>query len=134
MRIMMTAILLTLATGASATGDVPLTKQQAGRLERALAGKVPQAPVQCVALEMLNDVEPVGPSILLYRVGPKLLYRNALTGRCSALGPGSVPVIERIGRDYCAGDIVRTSDRNTGRPRGSNCTLGPFIAYRTPEK
>ena len=132
MRILMTAILLTLATSASATDAPSLTKQQAGRLDKALAGKAAQPPEQCVARDLLNDVEPVGRSILLYRVGPNLVYRNSLVGSCSALGPGSIPIIERIGRDYCAGDLVRTADRNTGMPRGSNCALGPFVAYRAP--
>ncbi|RVT41724.1 hypothetical protein [Sphingobium algorifonticola] len=133
MRTLIALILLTVAGGASAASESPLNKRQAAVLERALLGKVPQAPVQCVARDLLNDVEPIGDTILLYRLGPKRLYRNDLVGRCSALGPGSIPVIQRVGPDYCAGDVVRTVDRQSGRLRGGACALGPFIAYRARE-
>ncbi|MDX3910777.1 MAG: hypothetical protein QHC67_13305 [Sphingobium sp.] len=133
MRMFLALVLLSFAQGAAAETASPLTPREAQRLEKALAGKVPGTPVNCVPRTMLNDLQTIGNGILLYRVGTKLTYRNDLGGQCGGLRSDDIPVFQSFGGSYCKGDFVRVVDRLSGNLRGS-CVLGPFVPYSAPAR
>ncbi|MGK2909613.1 MAG: DUF6491 family protein [Sphingobium sp.] len=133
MRMIIALALLAFTTAATAKSAPPLKPREAQKLEKALAGKAAGEPVNCVQRNMLNDLQTVGDGILLYRVGPKLTYRNDLGGQCHGLSFDSIPVFQTFGGSYCKGDFVRIVDRISGTLRGS-CILGPFVPYRSSPK
>lgn len=130
MRMITALVLLASATAATAKSVPPLKPRDAQKLEKALSGKTAGEPVNCIQRDLLNDLQPVGDGILLYKVGSKLTYRNDLSGQCQGLSFDSVPVFQTFGGNYCKGDFVRIVDRLSGNLRGS-CVLGPFVPYRS---
>lgn len=133
MKSMLALALLSTVASAPAEAQPSLSPREAKILNKALAGKTPGAPVRCVSRTLLDNMQSVGNGIILYRVGPKLTYRNDLGGQCNGLRSDGIPVLQSFGSEYCRGDIVRIADRQTGVLRGS-CALGPFVPYRTPAK
>ena len=116
------------ATTASAAAD--LTQSQTADLARALKGKTPGAPVNCVSASELGNPVPVGDSILLYSGSGGVTYRNNLRAACPGLGRNDdLLVAEVYGAQQCSGDRVRQVDRFSGIP-GPVCGLGAFIPYR----
>ncbi|HKT76815.1 MAG TPA: hypothetical protein VJQ78_08770 [Sphingobium sp.] len=118
---------------ACAGGGQParLTEKQAAQLESALAGKVAGEPVSCVFRQPNANLTAISDSVLLYRVSPRLVYRNDLIGSCIGLGRGDTLVVKTWGSQYCRGDIARSADLATGMVTGG-CALGSFTPYRTP--
>ena len=122
-----------LLLSACAGGGQParLTEKQAGELERALTGKVAGEPVSCVFRQSNASLTAVSDSVLLYRVNPRLVYRNDLIGSCTGLARGDTLVVKTWGSQYFRGDIARSADLMTGMVTGG-CALGSFTPYRTP--
>jgi len=133
MRTILAVALLMLASGAAAETAPSLKPREALKLEKALAGKVPGAPVDCVQRNLLNDLQTIGNGTLLYKVGSKLTYRNDLGGQCQGLRSDDIPVFQTFGSSYCKGDLIRMVDRISGNLRGA-CVLGPFVPYRAAAK
>ncbi|AUW56738.1 hypothetical protein C1T17_00210 [Sphingobium sp. SCG-1] len=133
MKSLLALVLISLVSSTAAVARPSLSLRNTEVLNKALEGKTPGPPVRCVSRDLLNDMRSVGNSIMLYRVGPKLTYRNDLGGQCHGLGSDGIPVLQSFGGEYCRGDIIRIADRQTGGFRGS-CVLGPFVPYRASAK
>ena len=113
-------------------GAAQLSEKQAATMQKALAGKVPGEPVNCISRSDTDNAIKVSDEIILYRASSKLVYRNDLVGSCSGLANGDdIMVIRQFGTSQqCDGDIIRMVDRMTGMPRGS-CSFGKFVPYRS---
>lgn len=110
-----------------------LTEKQAKVLDKQLAGKVAEAPVDCINNDHATNLVRVSDDILLYRTSGRLVYKNQLKGSCPGLARDSdIVVTETFGSKYCKGDLVRLVDRTSGIP-GPTCLLGEFTPYRKPK-
>ncbi len=119
--------------GSAEPGAAALTPKQAERLDKQLAGKVPGKPEKCLPSFRSTDTIRVSDSILLYRSGRNLVYRNDLKGSCPGLARDSdIMVVRQFGSSTCAGDFFHLVDRSSGI-RGPTCVFGEFVPYRKPE-
>lgn len=119
--------------GSAEAGAAALTPKQAERLDKQLAGKVPGAPLKCLPNYRSNDAIRVSDSILLYRSGSNLVYRNDLKNSCPGLARDSdIMVVRQFGSSTCEGDFFHLVDRSSGI-RGPTCVFGEFVPYRKPE-
>lgn len=93
-----------------------------------LAGRLIGPPQRCVALNQLDALRASenDPHTLIYGSG-RVIFANHL-GQCR-FGNDDVLVTEPTGSELCAGDIVRSFDRNS-RIAGPSCVLSDFIPYR----
>ncbi|WP_282949780.1 MULTISPECIES: hypothetical protein [unclassified Sphingopyxis] len=119
-------------SGTASPGAAALTPKQAERLDRQLAGKAPGEPVRCLPNYRTSETIRVSDSILLYRAGGKLVYRNDLKSACPGLARDSdIMVVEQFGSSTCSGDFFHLVDRSSGI-RGPTCVFGDFVPYRKP--
>ncbi len=131
----MAATLAAMATAGCAytaqdTTDRGLSPQQMALMERELGGKVAGRPMSCIPTHSTNDLVRVSDSVLLYRVGSNLVYKNELRGSCPGLSRDSDVIVSEVrGAGPCSGDIIRLVDRATGMYHGS-CALGDFVPFR----
>ncbi|SKB29167.1 hypothetical protein [Sphingopyxis flava] len=118
--------------GTANAGAAALTPKQAETLNKQLAGKVAGAPEKCLPSFRTNDAIRVSDTILLYRSGSNLVYRNDLKGSCPGLARDSdIMVIKQFGSQLCSGDFFHLVDRSSGI-RGPTCVFGDFVPYRKP--
>ncbi|MGV1684100.1 hypothetical protein [Sphingopyxis sp. NJF-3] len=118
--------------GSAEAGAEALTPKQAETLDKQLAGKVAGAPEKCLPSFRTNDAIRVSDTILLYRSGGNLVYRNDLKGSCPGLARDSdIMVIKQYGSQICNGDFFHLVDRSSGI-RGPTCVFGDFVPYRKP--
>jgi hypothetical protein len=118
--------------GSSEPGAAALTPKQAERLDKQLAGKVAGEPVKCLPSYRSTDTIRVSDSILLYRSGGNLVYRNNLRNSCPGLARDSdIMVVRQFGSSTCSGDFFHLVDRSSGI-RGPTCVFGEFVPYRKP--
>ncbi|HMO77500.1 MAG TPA: DUF6491 family protein [Sphingopyxis sp.] len=118
--------------GSAAPSAEALTPRQAQLLDKQLGGKVAGAPVKCLASYRTNETIRVSDSILLYREGGNLVYRNDLKGNCPGLARDSdIMVVRQFGSQTCSGDFFHLVDRSSGI-RGPTCVFGEFVPYRKP--
>ncbi|WP_447751918.1 hypothetical protein [Sphingopyxis fribergensis] len=118
--------------GSGEPGAAALTPKQAERLDKQLAGKVPGEPVKCLPNYRSTDTIRVSDSILLYRSGGNLVYRNDLKSSCPGLARDSdIMVVRQFGSSTCSGDFFHLVDRSSGI-RGPTCVFGEFVPYRKP--
>lgn len=119
-------------SGTAKAGADALTPKQAQTLEKQLAGKVAGKPETCLPSYRSTDLIRVSDTILLYRSGGNLVYRNDLKGSCPGLARDSdIMVIEQFGSQVCNGDFFHLVDRSSGI-RGPTCVFGDFVPYRKP--
>lgn len=110
-----------------------LTASQAKILDKQLAGKTAEAPVNCINRDMSTNLVRVSDDVLLYRVSGRLVYKNQLKYGCPGLARDTdIVVTETFGGQYCKGDLVRLVDRTSGI-QGPTCLLGEFTPYRKPQ-
>jgi hypothetical protein len=118
--------------GSGEPGAAALTPKQAERLDKQLAGKVPGEPVKCLPSYRSTDTIRVSDSILLYRSGSNIVYRNDLKSSCPGLARDSdIMVVRQFGSSTCSGDFFHLVDRSSGI-RGPTCVFGEFVPYRKP--
>ncbi len=118
--------------GSGEPGAAALTPKQAERLDKQLAGKVPGEPIKCLPSNRSTDTIRVSDSILLYRSGGNLVYRNDLKSSCPGLARDSdIMVVRQFGSSTCSGDFFHLVDRSSGI-RGPTCVFGEFVPYRKP--
>ncbi|HEY0598255.1 MAG TPA: hypothetical protein VGD20_20755, partial [Sphingopyxis sp.] len=97
-----------------------------------LAGKVAGEPVKCLPSYRSTDTIRVSDSILLYRSGSNIVYRNDLKSSCPGLARDSdIMVVRQFGSSTCSGDFFHLVDRSSGI-RGPTCVFGEFVPYRKP--
>ncbi|WP_136163667.1 hypothetical protein [Sphingomonas flavalba] len=99
------------------------------KLDKALAGKTPGKPVNCIALNRVNGTTYIGDSTILYRVNAKLTYRNDPVGGCPGLRNGAGLVTRTPSTRLCSGDIATVRDFVTGIETGA-CSMAEFVPYR----
>lgn len=120
--------------GTAETGAGGLTPKQAATLQKELGGKVAGAPLRCLPgfRTSTSQTIRVSDTILLYRAGSNLVYRNDLKGACPGLARDSdIMVTRQYGSSTCSGDFFHLVDRSGGM-RGPTCVLGEFVPYRKP--
>ena len=68
---------------------------------------------------------------MLFRDGPRRVYRNELLGNCSGVGDQNYALVTNSysGR-LCRGDIAKVVDLQSGMMVGS-CAIGDFVPYTT---
>ncbi len=115
-----------LLAGCATTGAVA-DRPEDPKVTKALAGKTPGEPRDCLSL-VDSRASSTYDGTILYRVSRNLTYRNDMNG-CPSLGWDRIPVVEVRGSQICRGDIVRLADRTTGATWGA-CTFGDFVPYR----
>lgn len=93
----------------------------------AIEGRVAGPPQRCVLTEQGTGLTPVNRNTVTYRSG-KTVWVNQMQGTCGGFRQWDVMVIEPIGTQYCAGDLVRSFDAVSKIP-GPTCRLGEFIPY-----
>jgi hypothetical protein len=106
---------------------------EAAKLEKDLAGFTPGKPQSCVDLRDLNGPSSYGDSTIVYRVSPRLVYRNDVHGSCRGAGDDYILVNQVFGSQLCRGDITRLVDRTSGFYAGS-CSMGNFVPYRRDKR
>lgn len=92
-----------------------------------IAGRVAGPPERCVLTEQGVGLRVANRNTLTYRSGKKV-YVNQVQGTCGGFGQWDVLVLEPIGTQYCAGDLVRSFDPVSKIP-GPTCRLGEFVPY-----
>lgn len=100
-------------------------------LAKALEGRVPGKPVDCVSNWRGNDLHAIDDHRLLYKVSRNEVYVNNLLGTCNGLASGDTMVLHPHNSQYCRGDIARVVDLTNHMQTGS-CALGAFTPYYKP--
>ena len=125
MRRLLLAPLLFLSV--AATND-----RDAANVDKALAGKVPGAPRNCLS-RFESDRMSVHDGLLLFRVNRNLVYRNDVNG-CPNLREDDIIQTSLYGSSQlCRGDIFQIIDRTGGFTRGA-CSLGDFVPFHAPAR
>ncbi|WEJ97993.1 MAG: hypothetical protein P0Y59_13600 [Candidatus Sphingomonas phytovorans] len=118
-----------LAVAACATAA---SSRKAGTdLERALAGRTPGAPVDCIDRSFAGGPQIIDGNTLLYRSG-RQVWRNDLEAQCPSLRPTSILIIEAHGSQMCRNDLFRATEPGSAVP-GPICRLGRFTPYEKPK-
>jgi len=130
----MSFLLLTAALAACSTAPQPRTAQAEAQLERLLAGKVAQQPVDCLPTYRSGDMVVIDDNTILFREGRNRIFRNDLNGgSCTGLGGGHYALVtKQFGGGLCRGDIAQVMDVSNGMTVGS-CVMGDFVPYTSPK-
>ena len=113
------------ASAASAAGD----DKAAESYRKLIAGKVAEAPVDCIDTRFSQPSLTAYDDKLVYRVSSKLVYVSETRGGCQGVARGDTLVTRQFQPRLCRGDIARTVNFPAGIPTGS-CAIGPFTPYR----
>ncbi|GAA0327329.1 hypothetical protein GCM10009087_41980 [Sphingomonas oligophenolica] len=116
-----------LATGAMAADS----DREARDLAKALAGRTPGKPFDCVNPSWAGGPQIIGNRTLIYRETGRVL-RNDLPEACPGLDEDSIIVSEIHGSQLCKGDLFYTLQRGSRIP-GPHCRLGKFTPYEKPK-
>jgi len=130
-----TTLLLAVAALASCTTAPEPTHRAADRqqeLEKLLAGKVAQKPINCLPHWSSSDMRVIDDETIAYRDGGRRTYVTHMNGVCSNLSTGSAALLTKLygSSDLCRGDIAHVVDTATGMTIGS-CSYGDFTPYVT---
>ncbi|MBY0520968.1 MAG: hypothetical protein K2P79_11150 [Sphingomonas sp.] len=131
MRILLTASLLALAATGAIAGDTDADRatRNAARLDKALAGLTPSAPVACIPIANRRYITQAIGDTILYRANSKLTYRNDTSGGCFGAERGDALISQTPDTQLCRGQIMRSVDLRARTDSGS-CALGAFVPYR----
>jgi hypothetical protein len=87
----------------------------------------PGAPQDCIPVNRIDAMEPIGNHTLLFYLQDDTVWRNRLAGRCVGMRPNDPFLYEVTGSRLCSKDFVYTLDRIGGDfRRGPACVLGQF--------
>lgn len=125
--VILAALMLPLATATAAPAERESNREDQ-RLSKAIKGRIPGSPIDCVPLlRPRYNTEMVGDKIL-YRRNNRLVYVNQTSGGCN-ISPGlDVLVVNNVSSQLCRGTIIRTFNPLAGQTTGG-CTLGSFTPY-----
>jgi hypothetical protein len=99
-------------------------------LNEKLAGRVAEAPQNCVPQRDLRDNTSFGEGAIVFTTpSNSLIYVNRPPGGCPRMGAGRAIRTRTTISQLCSGDIVDVFDNASGTPLGS-CSLGEFTPYR----
>jgi hypothetical protein len=119
--------LIFVAAGAMAADS----DKDAHDLAKALAGRTPGKPIDCVDPAWAGSPQIIGNRTLIYR-GTGSMLRNDLPDACPGLDDDSIIVNEIHGSQLCSGDLFYTLQRGSRIP-GPRCRLGKFTPYTKPK-
>ena len=124
------------AIAGCASGPPQPTYRSAGNerdFQRAMAGKVPGKPVDCLQTgHGSNNMQVIDDDTILFLDGRRT-YVQRPHGGCSPLGSGHYTLVTQSfgGQGLCRGDIARVVDLTGGFTVGS-CSLDSFVPYERP--
>lgn len=106
------------------------SSKEAQKLARALAGRMPGKPVDCISNYRGSDMQIIDDQTILFREGGTV-YVQKPRGGCYGLGNGNYTLITRLHATHrlCSGQIGEMVDRVSGFGYGS-CVFGEFLPYR----
>lgn len=123
-----TAIVAAVAAGAATPPD---TSRAATDYAKAIAGKTPGKPVDCIDTRFSRPSLSAYGDKLIYRVDRKLVYINQTAGGCGGVARGDTLVTRQYQTRLCRGDIAQTVDLPVGMQTGG-CALGAFTPWSAP--
>jgi len=97
------------------------------QLQKALEGRVPGKPVNCINLSSTNSSRIIDGKAIIYRVGGRLYVNEPRSGAAS-LRDDDILVTRTFSSQLCSVDMVRLIDRGSRFPRGF-VSLGQFVPY-----
>jgi hypothetical protein len=100
-------------------------------LDKALAGRTPGAPVDCIDSSMVDGPQIIDSRTILYRSG-RYVYRNTLEQACLSLEPYKILIVELHGAQICSKDHFRVTEPGSAVP-GPICWFGKFVPYGKPK-
>lgn len=128
----MTMIAATAAAVAGCTQAPPVSQgaQANQRLQALLAGKVAQAPRDCIPATQAGSPSIVTPDAVAFTVNPGLVYVSSVTGSgCEDASNQTYTLVTRSnGPGLCSGDRLEIHDPHTRVLVGA-CTLSQFTPY-----
>ena len=102
-------------------------------LAKALAGRVPGKPADCINTQGMSGPQIIDDRTILYRESGRRVWRNDLPDACTSLRPMTTMVLRSYGGQTCRNDTFRTLDSGSSIPSGI-CRLGSFTPYDKPPK
>ena len=122
---------LSTTTAAKVHGDRTPAAQKA--LDKALAGRVPGKPVNCIPNYRGSQMQVVDDRTILFRDG-RNVYLQTPKGGCQGLAGGYDTLVTRLygSSQLCGGEINRMVHLNTGQG-GGTCVFGDFVPYMKPK-
>ena len=123
----MLAAMLALAGCTSAALEQSRSDSAAKDLARALEGRSPGTPVDCVSTSSLNGPQIIDDRTLIYNSGGRV-WRQDVVGSCPGMSPFDTIVAELHGSQICRNDRFRTVQPGASIP-GPYCRFGQFTPY-----
>lgn len=122
-------LLASCTTGPSQYTRSPEAQQE---LDRALAGRVPGKPVNCIPSYRSTDMQVIDDWTILFKDG-STVYLQTPRGGCPGINSfGNVLVTKLHGTtQLCSGDINHLVDPVSGMGGGA-CVFSEFVPYRKP--
>ncbi|MFL6753233.1 MAG: hypothetical protein ACJ8D5_09265 [Sphingomicrobium sp.] len=115
-------------TPASPAETAAVQARQQAQFATLTAGKVPGAPINCLATYRANDMVVVNDNTVAFKQGRRL-YVNNMQGSCYGLERGTTALVTRTpSTQLCRGDIATLVDTSTRTSVGS-CVFGDFVPY-----
>jgi len=96
-------------------------------MAKALKGRVPGKPVNCIFLPRIRNTQIIDRTAILYDAGDTI-YVNRPRGGAQDLSDWDVLVTKTTGSQLCSIDIVRLYERGTHVQKGF-VNLGEFVPY-----
>jgi len=100
-------------------------------LDKALAGRTPGAPIDCIDNSMAEGPQIIDDHTILYRSG-RHVYRNTLDHACPSLDSFKILIVELHGSQICRRDHFRVTEPGAVVP-GPVCWFGKFVPYDKPK-
>lgn len=120
------AIAAGVAVASPAQADQRRSPEQ--QLERALEGRVPGEPVNCVSLRSVRNSRIIDGTAILFDAG-STIYLNRPRFGAESLDRDDTQIVRSFGGQLCSIDTIRMVDPVSGMFRGS-VFLGEFVPYR----
>ncbi|WP_156679957.1 hypothetical protein [Sphingomonas profundi] len=128
MPLLLAGALLSAGTAMAARSADPEAK-----IAKALAGRVPGEPVDCINLRDIRSSRIIDRTAILYETNGGRYYLNRPESGANFLGWDDILVTDTHSSQLCSIDIVRLVDRGSRFPSGS-VGLGKFVPYTKPGK
>lgn len=120
------AALATIACSAASAADRPRTGEEA--LARALEGRAPGKPVDCIWLRRVRDSRVIDGTAIIFNVGG-VLYVNKPASGGELLSDSKALLIRMQTSELCRGQAIQLFDPGANILAGFE-TLGEFVPYR----
>ncbi|HJQ15570.1 MAG TPA: hypothetical protein VJ859_01100 [Allosphingosinicella sp.] len=130
-QIVLAPLAMIVVAGCMQTANPEAAASADAKLQAALAGRTPEAPVGCVSQRLLRGNKGFGTATIVFESQSRnLVYVNHPPGGCPELDSFRALRTRTTTDQLCRGDIVSVFDPTSGIEYGS-CGLGDFIPYRS---